>query len=71
MSNEESKKQLSDFVASQSNEVISAMNEVNQDVKMQIGYQKSYIEGVMADNKKDMEQMKDRLEYLSTEVNID
>lgn len=71
MGNEESKRQLSDFVASQSTEIISSMNEVSKDVKMQIGYQKSYIEGVMADNKKDMEQMKDRLEYLSTEVNID
>lgn len=71
MSNEESRKQLADFVAGQSGEVINAMNDVSQDIKMQMVYQKSYIENTMENNRKDMEEVKDRLDYLSTEVKID
>jgi polyhydroxyalkanoate synthesis regulator phasin len=71
MNSEEAKKFILDSIEAQNKEIHRAIVESSQDTKIQFGYQRSFIEKHTEANRVDLAEVKDRLEYLSTEVNID
>jgi predicted nuclease with TOPRIM domain len=71
MTNEEYKAHLGDLIDQKGRDAVRAINEANQDTKLQLGYHKSFLEENAKKNEQNIVDIKDRLEYLSTEVNID
>ncbi len=71
MSSEEGRRQLLEYIAAQNEQIKGFISNVADDNKLQMGYQKSFLEKSLEKNQKDIGEIKERLEYLSTEVNID
>lgn len=71
MTNEEYKVNLSNIMEQKGKESAQAILEVGKDIKLQLTNHKSFLEDHTQKNKQDISEIKERLEYLSTEVNID
>jgi flagellar motility protein MotE (MotC chaperone) len=71
MTNEEYKANLSNIMEQKGRESAQAISEVGKDIKLQLSYHKSFLEEQAQKNRQDIIDIKERLEYLSTEVNID
>lgn len=71
MSQETSRKNLLDSLDFQNKEMIKTINESSKNIKLNLDYQKSYLEQKNIENKADLSLIKDRLEYLATEVIIE
>lgn len=70
MTSEDFRNNLTDFLDSKNKEVNHTITEGTQEVKLQVGYIKSTIETNTEKTRLDLEQIKDRLDYLSTDVPI-
>lgn len=71
MTNEEYKAHLADIIDQKGRDAVRAINEANQDTKLQLNYSKAFLEENAKRNEQNIVEIKDRLDYLSTEVNID
>lgn len=71
MTNEENKSHLADLVEQKGRDSVRAINEANQETKLQLNYHKSFLEENAKKNEQNIVDIKDRIDYLSTEVNID
>jgi gas vesicle protein len=71
MTNEEYKTNLSNIMEQKGRESAQAIVEVGKDIKMHLTNHKSFLEEQAQKNKQDISEIKERIEYLSTEVHID
>lgn len=71
MTNEEYRNHLAEILEQKGRETIHAINENNQETKLQLNYHKSFLEENAKKNDQNIVEIKDRLEYLATEVRID
>ena len=61
MNAEETKKQLMDYMAAKNREISTELTEFNKENKLQLNYQKSYIESEFGKNKKSLDEIKEVL----------
>ena len=71
MTNEEYKVSLSNIMEQKRKDSIQALGEVGQDIKMHLTNHKSFLEDNAQRIRKDVADIKEGIDYLSTEVKID